>query len=240
MTATPTRIVLTRSLETNRPWRIALEAVGMTVLVVPMVRFEPQPLPWDLDPGSFDWILFTSPQGVRAFCDAGLQHGDARLGALGGGTSATLAACGLRDDLNAPTKTGAELARFFAEQFTPPASILLPGPLNRLSEPRLTLAETGFAVTELPLYSTEPVPTADLPEAPFADGDVIFFCSPSAIASFVATYDERPPCVAIGETTAVAARQTGFDVATADEPSLGGMARTCGVVIDALPDPAES
>ncbi len=236
MSAAPTRIILTRASESNRPWRRTLEAAGAEVLVLPLVRFVTLSLPGDLDPGAFDWILFTSPQGVRAFCDAGLAPGGARVGALAGGTAATLTACGLPDELGAPARDGAALARSFVAKIPPPASILLPGPQQRLSEPRAGLSASGFAVTELALYRTEFVPASDLPRSPFVDGDVVFFCSPSAVASFIAAYAERPPCVAIGTTTAVAAREAGFPVESADEPSLAGMARVCNLELK----PAES
>jgi len=232
MIDTPGRIILTRASESNRPWRRSLEAAGAEVLVLPMVRFEPLPLPEDLDLRIFDWILFTSPQGVRAYRDTGLCACHACMGALGGGTAATLAACGLSDDLGTRATTGAELAHYFVDQISPPGSILLPGPLKRLDEPRVGLLAGGFAVTELALYRTDPVPAADLPTAPFVNGDVVFFCSPSAVDAFVAAYAERPPCVAIGTTTAVAAREAGFTVQLADEPSLAGMARACHLELE--------
>ncbi len=223
----PRRIVLTRASESNRPWRRALEAAGTEVLVMPLLRFEPLPLPPDLDLRTFDWILFTSPQGVRAFREAGLCPCRATVGGLGGGTAATLETCGLDDGLGTCATTGAELARDFVKHISPPASILLPGPLVRLDEPRAGLVAAGFEVTVLPLYRTVPVPADDLPDEPFADGDAIFFCSPSAVDAFAAAYAERPPCVAIGTTTDTAARAAGFPVVKADDPSLAGMARAC-------------
>jgi len=232
MSGRPDRIVLTRASESNRPWRRALEAAGVAVLVLPLVRFDARPLPRDLEPGTYDWILFTSPQGVRAFCDAGLSPGGARVGALGGGTAAVLAACGLRDDLGADTRDGAGLARVFRARIAAPARVLLPGPETRLPDPRATLETAGFEVTELPLYRTTAVPASELPEAPFAPGDVVFFCSPSAVAAFTEAYAERPPCVAIGTTTAVAARAAGFPVRSADEPSLAGMAGACNLHLE--------
>jgi len=234
MNATPTRIILTRASEANRPWRRTLEDAGTEVLALPLVRFESLPLPWNLDTGAFDWILFTSPQGVRAYCDAGLKPGNAQVGTLGGGTAATLAACGLTDHLGTRARDGAELARMFVETITAPASILLPGPEKRLPEPRAGLTAAGFTVTELALYRTEFVPPTDLPPSPFADGDVVFFCSPSAVASFVNAYTERPPCIAIGSTTAVAAQEVGLSVIKADDPSLAGMARACNLDLENL------
>ena len=110
-----------------------------------------------------------------------------------------------------------------------PATILLPGPERRLPEPVATLADSGFAVTALPLYRTEPVPADELPPAPFLPGDVVFFASPSAVRACVAAWADRPDCVAIGETTAAAAREAGWTPVVADSPDLSAMARACGL-----------
>ena len=228
----PRRIVLTRASESNRPWRRELEAAGVEVLVMPLLRFEPLTPPADLDPGAFDWILFTSPQGARAFTDAGLSTGDARVGGLAGGTVATLAACGLEDHLRAEALDGTALAREFVAAHTAPGRILLPGPETRLPEPRAGMSAAGFEVVELPLYRTVAVPPEELPAEPFVEGDVIFFCSPSAVASFTQAYDARPQSISIGTTTDTAARAAGFPVVKADHPSLAGMARACHLELE--------
>ncbi len=233
MTAPPRRIVLTREAAQCRAWRESLATAGAAVLELPLLRFTPLTPPAGLDPADFDWILFTSPQGVHAFADAGLSQGDARIGALGdgigGGTAAALAEHGWHDDLGARCRDGAELARAFIAAGAAPARVLLPGPDRRLPEPAAGLRAAGCAVVELPLYRTEPIPAQDLPPHPFVEGDLVFFASPSAVGAFVAAYSFRPPCVAIGETTAAAARAAGFDPLVADAPDLSAMARACGL-----------
>lgn len=238
MNARPRRVVLTREAAQCRAWADALASAGVAVLELPLLRYAPLTPPADLDPAAFDWILFTSPQGVRAFADAGLSPGGARLGALGsgalgsgtgGGTAAALADCGWRDDLGARCRDGAELARAFVDAGAAPARVLLPGPDHRLSEPAAGLRAAGCTVVELPLYRTEAIPAGDLPRDPFAQGDLVFFASPSAVGAFTAAYAARPPCVAIGETTAAAARAAGFDPLVADAPDLSAMARACGL-----------
>jgi len=233
MNAPPRRIVLTREAAQCRAWAGALESAGVSVLELPLLRYAPLTPPADLDPAAFDWILFTSPQGVRAFADAGLSPGGARLGALGfgtgGGTAAVLADYGWRDDLGARCRDGAELARAFVDAGAAPARVLLPGPDHRLSEPAAGLRAAGCTVVEMPLYRTEAIPAGDLPRDPFAEGDLVFFASPSAVRAFAAAYAQRPPCVAIGETTADAARAAGFDPLVADAPDLSAMARAGGL-----------
>lgn len=236
----PRRIVVTRTREQCRPWRRALEAAGCDLLELPLLRFDVLPAPDGLAPSAFDWILFTSPQGVRAFHDAGFTTDGAGVGVLGAGTAAALAACGGRDDLGIRERDGAGFAHAFALVAEAPASVLLPGPERRLDEPRATLTAAGFDVTDLPLYRTSAVPPADLPDAPWREGDIVFFASPSAVRACVAAWDDRPPCVAIGDTTARAARDAGFDVAVADAPDLQAMVRAAGLDLDLELEPTES
>lgn len=226
------RIVLTRTAEQCRPWRTALESAGLRTLTLPLLRFSLLDPPGDLDPQGYDYVLFTSPQGVASFFDAGLETGAARVGVLGDGTAGTLAACGGTDHLGLRARDGAGLARAFTAAHDGPADILLPGPERRLEEPKTTLEAAGFAVTVLPLYRTDAVPAAELPAEPFRPDDLIFFASPSAVRAFVAAWGVRPRCVAIGETTAQAAREADFETAVADAPDLSAMVRAAGLGVE--------
>ena len=227
------RIVLTRQKEANRPWAERLRQAGHTVLELPLLRFEPLDIP--ADPMTGDWILFTSPQGVRAFVAADLPVGSARMACLGTGTAAALAKAGLTDALGLETRDGAGLAAAFTERVSAPARVVLPGPNRRLAEPRATLEAAGFTVQELPLYETVTIPPEDLPAAPFAAGDMVFFCSPSAVRAFTGAWRDRPDCTAIGETTAPPLREAGFAPLVADEPNLQAMVRAAG--LDPIPAP---
>ncbi len=217
------RIVLTRQQESNQAWASRLEAAGYRVLDLPLLRFEPIPVPYDFTMLEFDWIIFTSPQGVRAFSDAGLQPGEARIATLGGGTRTILTEYGWTDNLDANCLDGAELAGVFIDRVKAPAHVVLPGPMRRLANPRQTLEKAGFTVSELPLYETMSISPASLPKAPFANGDAVFFCSPSTIRAFAAAWQERPFCVSIGETTAVVARELGFNTVVAATPDIEAM-----------------
>ena len=234
------RIILTRQRERNQAWAARLEAAGHVVIELSLIRYKPMPAPDDCDPALYDWILFTSPQGVKAFSTAGLSTGPARIGALGAGTAAALATAGLRDDLGVRTLDGAEFAQAFLAQ-TPraeihgPGRILLPGPTDRLEEPRASLSIAGFEVTELPLYETCSIPADELPASPCSDGDIVFFCSPSTVRAFTEAWSERPRCVVIGDTTAQTARPAGFETAVAATPDLDAMVLAAG--LDPLPKP---
>jgi uroporphyrinogen-III synthase len=229
------RIILTRQEDRNQDWSARLTAAGRTVFELPLLRYESLSLPEGVETGTYDWILFTSPQGVTAFVAAGLDTGSARCGVLGAGTAAALTVAGLRDDLQARARTGAELAQAFLAKATAPGRVLLPGPLRRLAEPTESLTTAGFEVRELALYATLPVESRDLPPLEFAPDDIVFFCSPSAVRSFVKSLSDRPRCVAIGHTTAHVARTAGFETAVAATPDLEAMIQAAG--LDALPEP---
>ena len=232
------RIILTRQRDRNRIWADRLVAAGHVVVDLPLIRCEALSVPEGFDSGTFDWVLFTSPQGVKAFTSTELSVGTARIGALGSGTAAALEDAGLRDDLKVNTADGAELARAFLAQTTGPGQILLPGPSRRLAEPKASLTAAGWEVRELPLYETLPVPANELPAMDFAPDDIVFFCSPSTVRAFTRTWTQRPRCVAIGETTAQATGPAGFETAVAASPALSAMVLAAG--LDPLPGPATS
>ncbi len=229
MTTDGPRIILTRERERNKAWVVRLVAAGHVVVELPLIRYESLPVPDDCDPGLYDWILFTSPHGVKAFTAAGLPTGTAKIGALGSGTAAALTAAGLRDYLGARTLDGVEFAQAFLAKVSGPGRVLLPGPTRRLEEPRASLIAAGFEVRELPLYETCSVPADELPAAPCMPGDIIFFCSPSTVRAFTKAWPERPRCVAIGETTAQTSRPAGFETVVAATPDLEAMVLAAGL-----------
>lgn len=232
---TTTRIVITREQELTAAWATQLQARGLPVLQLPLLRFVPVTPAPEVAGGSFDWILFTSPQGVRAFFDAGLEVGTARLGTLGAGTARALNEAGQADNLGIQARDGRELATAFVAMTDPGTRILLPGPRQRGPEVEEILTAAGCTVTVAPLYETLPVPPEDLPETNFSDADVIFFCSPSTVRAFCASWNARPEAVAIGETTAAVTRQEGFVTTVAETPDLEAMIRAAG--LDSLATP---
>jgi uroporphyrinogen-III synthase len=222
-------IVLTRQQGANTPWLERIRDLGLPADVLPLLRYEPLPVTADVDPGDFDWIMFTSPQGIRAFVAAGFEVGEARIAVLGHGTADVLADLVRPADLPAGA-TGAELATIFTGAVAGSVRVLLPGPVKRLPEPAASLRHAGHEVTELALYETLPVPATDLPAVPCRNGDIVFFCSPSAVRAFVGNWDTRPQCVAIGETTAAVTRAAGFPTRVARKPDLEAMIEATGLV----------
>jgi len=233
------RIILTRERERNRRWADQLQAAGLPFSLLPLVRYAPLPLPASCDFTTFAWILFTSPQGVRAFAARPPQFGSARIAVLGQGTAAAVREAGWTVALNAEALDGAAFVQTFLATVGEPCSVLLPGPKRRLAEPRASLDAAGYHVRELPLYETLPVAQETIVAAALRPIDVVFFCSPSAVRAFAGARDDKPRCVAIGNTTATACRSAGFVPAVADSPDLEAMVRAAGLsgLPESTPEP---
>ena len=105
------RIVVTRPAAEAGRAAAVLEALGAEVLLAPTVEIRPIADPGPLDAaisrlGEFDWLVFTSGNGVRFFLERVLHHGldlralgHLRLAAIGPGTAQALAAHHLRADI---------------------------------------------------------------------------------------------------------------------------------------------
>ncbi|MGC3971999.1 MAG: uroporphyrinogen-III C-methyltransferase [Pirellulales bacterium] len=167
------RIVLTRPEQQCDEARRQLTDLGAEVLLQPAITIGP-PSNWEaLDAalagvGEFDWIAFSSVNGVESFFtrlrrlgfDA-RALGRAKLAAIGPGTAEALEAEKLRADL-VPAEFRAEaLAAALVERAAPKSSVLL----VRASRGREVLAEmltaAGHRVTQAVAYSSTDVTTPD-------------------------------------------------------------------------------
>ncbi len=105
------RIVVTRPVDQAVDSARVLENLGAEVLLAPLVAIQPvadfEALDHALDRlGTFDWVVFTSGNGVRHFLDRLIGRGDdlrklgpTRIAAIGPSTAAVLAEYHLRPDL---------------------------------------------------------------------------------------------------------------------------------------------
>lgn len=122
------RILITRPRDEALTAAGSLEAMGAEVLLAPMVEIHP---PDDFGPlddaidriAEYDWIVFTSANGVRAFLDRLLfdRDGDiraigkAKLAAIGPATAEVLAEHHLKADLIPPSHRSESLAESLAK-----------------------------------------------------------------------------------------------------------------------------
>lgn len=237
-------VVVTRAREQAGELRARLEALGAEVVELPSISV--RPLDFTVPAlAAYEWVVFTSVNGVAAFFDRGLaaQGLDARalagcrVAAIGSGTAGALADRGLRADL-VPQRFVAEA---LVEVFPPAAGearVLLPRAAVARDALPDGLREAGYEVVVLPVYETvagEPEP--DVAERVRGGGvDVITFTSSSTVTNLVgvlgAVPDPQPVVVAIGPVTAGTAQAQGFRVdAVAEDHTIDGVVE---VVVDFL------
>jgi uroporphyrinogen III methyltransferase / synthase len=241
------RVLVTRPAEQASDLIARLRALGATPVLCPTIQIAPPESFDSLDRAiaelaAYDWVIFTSVNGVRFFLerltalgyDAPQSFAGLRIAAIGPATAQALSEQGL-----VPSFVP---ARFVAEGILEEIGdvagqrILLP----RADIARKALVEglraRGAAVDEVTAYRTVAA-EADLPVDRV---DLITFTSPSTVRNFVALFDSSTRSLAdfltgarvacIGPITAQAARAEGFDVhIEAQEHTVDGLLR---VILD--------
>jgi uroporphyrinogen III methyltransferase/synthase len=247
------RIVVTRPREQAGEFVEQLEALGATVIEAPTIRIAP---PEDYAPlddavmraGGFDWIVFTSINGVDYFVQRlAIGAGDirdlkgVRLCAIGPGTADRLKQHGVRADLT-PPEYGTETVMDAIRSVGPISGkrVLIP----RADVAREPLADhlrkAGAEVTEVTAYRNVPVEIDDPAEPDIYRMlldkriDVVTFTSPSTVRSFLRLYGKDQAAdllgstvvASIGPVTAEAAEQGGVHTSVMpSEYSIAGLVR---------------
>lgn len=194
------RVAITRTRDQNSELREKLETLGAEVIELPLItiskQVEKQPFVEVLtELGSYDWIVFTSANGVRYFFEEFFKgFGDIRaLGLLrfaciGRATAREIEKHHIRVECMPDTATGVSLADALIETGSLDSAkvIVVTGNLNR--DKLVKKLEAARAIVDrLPLYKTE---KTDLAEDPVADdfrqrgADAILFASSSAADSY--------------------------------------------------------
>lgn len=242
------RIAITRPREQSDGWRAELEALGATVLQLPLIQvtkhYDKQTLVEVFaELGRYEWIVFTSANGARFFFEEFHRGFDdiralglAQIAVVGEATAEVVRGQHLRVELQPEKSNADELARLLVarESLDSAKVLVVTGNLNRDTLVD-KLSEARAIVDRLPLYRTE---ENDLSGDPVAGdfrqhgADAIFFASPSAAQSFfdqaaamkLGAKAKRPLSGSIGGTTTAAMKQLGLPVDfEAAEPSLGSL-----------------
>ena len=185
----------------------------------------------------YDWVVFTSANGVEAFFgrlhalgrDARALNG-VKIAAIGPATAAALQGRGIVADFCPATFTGAAIAAGLAEAGIAGQRFLLP----RADIADGTLAEgiarVGGQVEEVAAYRTVPAPAARLAEVLAAGNmDIATFTSSSTVTNLAAALKasqlglDGALIACIGPTTAAAAVKAGFrpDIVAAEHTIPG-------------------
>ena len=231
-------ILITRASDQTESLVRELEARGAKPVLQPMIAFHP---PGDFAPldkalsdlRSFDWLLLTSANAVRALLDRAQSLGvdvmksfDAlRIAAVGPVTAEAARNAGLHVSHVSAKHKGLALAEEFSAEFAG-KRILLPRSNLAGSDLPDALRRLGATVTEVVAYRTFAVEPEGEGQSHFHSGhlEAILFFSPSAVRNFL-NWDEgkggqllrsisdasrKTAVVAVGPVTASALREAGL------------------------------
>jgi uroporphyrinogen-III synthase len=238
------RIVITRAPEQAGELAAQLRGLGAEVLLLPTVSFAP-PEDWaPLDEAirrlaTFEWVLLTSQNAVRYFCQrcaelgvkAAGAGGQPRYAAVGPATAKAAAENGIVIAHTARQFRGEALARELAAELKG-KSVLLPRSDRARPDLPQALRAAGATVVDVVAYRTMPAARADadvLGKVRAGQADVIAFASPSAFehlreelgADEMRTLSHMAAFAAIGPVTGKAIREDGCEVAMEAAESTG-------------------
>ncbi|HXY69906.1 MAG TPA: uroporphyrinogen-III synthase [Gemmatimonadales bacterium] len=215
------RIVITRPAEKAQALAERLRSLGAIPIVFPTIRITPaDPAPLVAaarELATFDWIVFTSANGVEAFFarlpEAGKDARDVgrrKVAAIGPVTAAALRERGVEPAL-VPGEYVAE-AVLAAMGEVRGLRVLLPRADLAREALAAGLAARGAAVTEVAAYRTV---GADGPIPDLAHADAVTFTSSSTVRHFLGAgaAPGSAKVVCIGPVTAATARELGLVVA---------------------------
>jgi uroporphyrinogen III methyltransferase / synthase len=224
------RIVVTRTRKQAGALSAQLRALGADVLELPTIRIEP---PTDLrefaelvqDAHLYDWIVFTSPNGVESFFeifyklyDDVREIGGVKIAAIGPATAQRVRDFHLHIDLQPEDFVAEAVAREFAKQGVENLRILLARAEKARDVLPKELSRLGAIVDEAFAYRTVPE-TRDVTGARrrfLEEGaDLITFTSSSTVENFLALALPWPhgmQVASIGPITSKTARDHGLKI----------------------------
>jgi uroporphyrinogen III methyltransferase/synthase len=199
------RVAITRTRDQNSELRDKLEVLGAEVVEIPLITVTKDVSKDSFveilaELGGYDWIVFTSANGVRFFFEEFLKGfpdirslGLLRFACIGKATAREIERHHLKVECMPDTATGASLADALAETGSLDSAkvIVVTGNLNR--DKLVKKLEAARAIVDqLPLYRTE---KTDLANDPTAEdfrqkgADAILFASSSAASSYAEQSD---------------------------------------------------
>ena len=196
------RIVVTRARDQAGQLTAMLESNGAEVIELPFIEVKPDVNQQQLAEifagiAIYEWIIFTSVNGVKSFFDMFYKAfddirclGPMRIAAVGSATAREIAKHNLKVDLVPEKANGDALATTFIknEGIESIQMLVVTGNQNRETLVKRLETEGGAIVDTLPLYQTS---KTDLSQHPAAErfrkegADAVLFTSSSTVKSFI-------------------------------------------------------
>ncbi|MBS1856251.1 MAG: uroporphyrinogen-III C-methyltransferase [Acidobacteria bacterium] len=247
------RIVVTRAAEQAGSLSSKLAALGAGVIELPTIEIRPPAGAGPLDRAiaeldTYDWLIFTSANGVRFFIEALDRSGrdlralKARICAIGPATRDAVEALHLKVDLMGKEYVAEGLLEAFSAHALAGARVLLPRAAVARDLVPVELTRRGARVDVVEAYRTVPPDgLAERIREVFARRvDLITFTSSSTVRNFAAAGVELLQGVAaasIGPITTATARELGIEVAVEANPyTVDGLVRAiAGLYTESTP-----
>ncbi|MFN9785970.1 MAG: uroporphyrinogen-III synthase [Planctomycetia bacterium] len=211
------RILVTGPVGRLDEWRAAAESAGWSAEALPLVAVEP--VGGTVDVEGHDALVATSASVLSSLPDSAARL--PRVACVGERVAAWVRARGGAEPIAAADSRLLvdELARAW------PSGLRVLHPRGDLAGATSeALRARGFRVSDPVVYRTLVLPPRAAPP-----GDAVLLASPSAVRAWLRVADARGLVVAIGRTTAAAAREAGLDrgatLHVLDEPTPRAFAR---------------
>lgn len=234
------KVCVTRPKELISTMSALLRKEGAEVLEMPAIAVKPVE---DLEPvhqairgleeGSYQWIVFTSPSGVRIFMEELFAVSDIRalakvkIASIGKGSEKALNGYGLRSDFIPSVYDGETLGKELAEKLAERDHVLVPRAAIGNPELVAELQKKGAVVDDVATYDTVYETSRTLDEhAAMESGlcDLAVFTSASTVKGFAESLKgldfSRVNAVCIGRQTESAAKGYGMKTWTAARATL--------------------
>lgn len=199
------RIVVTRSRKQAAELSNRLADLGAEVLEIPCIKIGPPTRLEDvgdalLELNSYDWLVFTSPNGVTAFFDLFFRAfkdtrdiGGVRIAAIGPGTAVRLRELHLQVDLMPEEALGSKIAKAF-DRYASLENLRICLLRAEVANPELpkALEELGAIVDDIACYKTVAETedaSGDAAKLRESGADWITFTSASTVEHFHARFD---------------------------------------------------
>jgi hydroxymethylbilane synthase len=230
------RAMVTRPLEQAGAFVRALQDAGASVVICPVIAIEPIAVPSDVvaNLSAYDWVLFTSVNGVERFfaiLDGARPPARLKVGAIGPETAERVRTFGLAADVVPDRYVAEDLADQFPASLIRGKRILLPRAAGARDVLPAGLRARGAIVDVVEVYRAVPPPNlpARLRHHLRSGVDVVTFTSSSTVRHFMDALgsDALPAATrvaCIGPITAATARERGLRVAIiAEEYTARGL-----------------
>ncbi|MCR5626148.1 MAG: uroporphyrinogen-III C-methyltransferase [Lachnospiraceae bacterium] len=241
------RILLTRPKDLQSEMAGKLRDLGAEVMELPAIRTEPYKENQKLKEclvKDYDWLVFTSPTGVKVFMEEFLKEKDVRalwkskLAVIGTGSEKELRKYGLKADFKPSVFDGETLGRELAgvinsDRRSGNIRVLIPRAAIGNKELTDELSKAGnIDIDDIPTYDTVYASSPVVDERSYVEEGLIdyaVFTSASTVRGFAAAMEgadiTKVKAVCIGKQTEAEALKMGMKTKRAKEASMDSLAQ---------------